>query len=299
MTRVTLWVTLALVGGCALAATPRAGLAGGDLIGQPGAVGRWEERVARDPYDYAAHQQLVEAYRRAGRYGEAFWEAAWLAWFAPKEQAGSAQGLPYLRDRRARDRAARPAPARPEAKGVEVVVAAVDVERWLSDCCFNGAIAQQSSRLRREVEDTIGRFQSAAGDAGWRDPVARMGLAHIYLRLDDILTLEGREDGGRSREQALRAAATQASAASAEAPEAPGPHRMLAMIRARMAELDGSAEMWELAIAEGREAYRLDPRDATIPEMLWALALRAGRWEEARQWEALVTETPEDDAAPR
>lgn len=281
--------------------------AGGAPTGQPGAASVWEERVGREPCDWEAHRQLVEAYRRAGRYGDAFREAAWLAWFAPRDYAKSAQGLRYLRDRRARDRAANAGLARPEGKGVEVVVAAVDVRRGLSDCCFNGAIAQQAGRLRGEVEEVVRKFEGGAGDASSRDPLGRMGLACIYLTLDDILALENGSDSLRARTHALRAAATEAAAAAAAVPEAPGPHRTLAMIQARLADVEGEAELWELAIAEGKEAYRLDPREATLAEMLWALTLRAGHWEEARHWEAVVTRSAssgqagatQQQAAPR
>ena len=286
-------LAVAVAGGCALPALAGASPQAGSLRHSA-----WEERVGREPCDWEAHRQLVEAYQRAGRYGDAFREAAWLAWFAPREYAKSAQGLRYLRDRRARDRAANAGLARPEGKGVEVVVAAVDVRRGLADCCFNGAIAQQAGRLRGEVEEVVRKFASAVhyrgnqgggGDASSRDPVGRMGLACIYLTLDDILALQSGSDSLRARTQALRAAATQAAAAAAAAPGAPGPHRTLAMIRARLADVEDDAELWELAIAEGKEAYRLDPREATLAEMLWALTLRAGHWEEARQWEAVVT----------
>ena len=300
------------------------------LGAEVGAPARWEEQVSRNPYDYEAHRLLVNAYRRAGRYDRAFVEAAWLAWLAPKEYAESEQGLLYLRDRRARDRAANaragegtPIPP-PTREGVRrlgacaTVVAAVDVRRSLYDCCADGAIAQQATRLRTEVEETLTELQRtpAGGVAGQgtraaeRGPVARMAMTDIYLALDDILVLEGASDSQRARTQALRAAASQAEAASAAVPEAPGPHRALAVIRGRLAELNGSpargggiaapdpAWMWNLAIAEGEQAYRLDPKDTTLPEMLWVLTLRAGRWEEAKRWETVATAGGGGSGAP-
>jgi tetratricopeptide (TPR) repeat protein len=318
---VDLALTVAGIGLCLLG-----GVGGADpapsrtaLGAEVGAPARWEEQVSRNPYDYEAHRLLVNAYRRAGRYDRAFVEAAWLAWLAPKEYAESEQGLLYLRDRRARDRAANAraesgvAPATGEGVrrlgACATVVAAVDVRRSLYDCCADGAIAQQATRLRTEVEETLTELRKtpAGGVAGQgtsatgRDPVARMAMTDIYLALDDILVLEGASDSQRARTQALRAAASQAEAASAAVPEAPGPHRALAVIRGRLAELNGSpaggrgiaapdpAWMWNLAIAEGEQAYRLDPKDTALPEMLWALTLRAGRWEEAKRWETVAT----------
>ena len=327
MSRVTLLGTvLALVlvpksavadrdGGSKSLATATGVWASDNLRTEVGAPAQWEEQLSRDPYDYEAHRMLVNAYRRAGRYDQAFLEAAWLAWLAPKDCAASEQGLPYLRDRRARDRAA-------SARGgrAEVVVAAVDVRRSLYDCCADGAVGQQATRLRTEVEETLARLQRASeapsGPGGFAaeasprttsarpgSPVARMAMTDIYLALDDILALEGAGDSQRARAQALRAAASQAEAASAALPEAPGPHRALAVICGRLAELSGpsgprgvpsgsqrgNSERWGLAIAECEHAYRLDPKDTALPEMLWALTLHAGRWEEAKRWEAAVT----------
>ncbi len=288
-------------GGSESLATATGFSASADRQTEVGAPAQWEKRISQDPYDYEAHRMLVNAYRRVGKHDQAFLEAAWLAWLAPKSWAESEQGFPYLRDRRARDRAAS------ARKGsAEVVVAAVDVRRSLYDCCADGAIAQQATRLRTEVEETLARLQRTSGapsgsgglateapprttSARPGGPVARMATADIYLALDDILALEGASDSQQARTQALRAAAGQADAASAALPEAPGPHRALAVIRGREAELSGNSEMWGLAIAEGEHAYRLDPKDTALPEMLWALTLHAGRWEEAKRWEAVVT----------
>jgi hypothetical protein len=73
-------------------------------------------------------------------------------------------------------------------------------------------------------------------------------------------------------------------------PEAPGAHRTLAIIRARQADLGHDAGQWELAIEEAGRAYALDENDPSLPAFLWGLNLRAGRWEEAEQWQTRVAE---------
>jgi len=69
-------------------------------------------------------------------------------------------------------------------------------------------------------------------------------------------------------------------------PESPGAHRTLAVIRARLAELDNQPELWDLAIAEANRARQLDPADTTLVEFLWTVHLRAGHWAEAKRWQA-------------
>ncbi len=250
-----------------------------------------EARVRQSPYDYQARQQLAQACRRAGEYGEAFREAAWLAWLAPQKYAQSPEGARYLLDRRARDRArdARNAAAR-------LPVAAVEARRALADSCFDGTVTQQTERLRAETERAIQEAEADAAGESALGPVDRMALAHMYLVLDHILAL-GEERGGnafhRARLRALRRAASHVTAVSEALPKAPGAHRTLAVIRARLAELEDSQEMWKLATAECKQASRLDPDDASLGEMMWTLALRTGDWTEAKHWERVTVQAEE------
>jgi len=116
----------------------------------------------------------------------------------------------------------------------------------------------------------------------------RPGLAWTFIVLDTDGGGERRLRGGASRLSVLRTAASRAETVAAWLPEAPGPHRLLAVIRARLAEMDGRGELWELAIAEANRGYELDPADPYLAELLWTLHLRAGDWAEAEAWQARV-----------
>jgi hypothetical protein len=182
------------------------------------------------------------------------------------------------------------------------VIAAVDAARHLTESCFNGVIADQAARLQKQTADQIAQAEKAAAALESRDPVVRMALVQLYLTLDDTLALQAtpasrREQlsapgvwrpAARSAAQslALRKAAGQAQAVCDWLPQSPGAHRTLGLVRARMAALENVRELWELAIAECQKAYQLDPKDPTLPELLWTLNLRAGHWEEAKRWEA-------------
>jgi len=236
-----------------------------------------EARLQADPYDHQARSQLIQACRQSRRYQDAYYHAAWLTWLAPRDQAQSASGFQYLRDRRAHDRAAASAPD----GSIYVVVTALRASQMLNDACLNGTLPQQTAPLRADVSDLVASAEAAEGRLGTRDPVARAALARAYLTLDDLLALEQTPASRQARPSILRKAASLASAVAAWLPDSPGAHRTLCLIYARRAELDPSAELWDLAIAEGERAQQLDPTDPTLPELLWGLHLRAGHWEAA------------------
>ncbi len=237
--------------------------------------------IERDPYAHSARQALVTKARNAGDYAVAYYHTAWLAWLAPRRYADSDAGLPYLRDRATRDRA-----SRNDAGSLAPVIAAVEAKELLANSCCNGAIGQQAGRLSATITDLIARAEEAEARSGGRDPVARIALAHLYLALDDAVIFAGGSDRRRSRLDTLRQAASRAAAVVAWLPDSPGAHRTLAVVRARLAEIDNQSELWDLAIAEADRARQLDPGDASLVEFLWTLHLRAGHWAEAQRWQA-------------
>ncbi len=242
-----------------------------------------EQHLRRNPCDYSARRDLVIAQAGSADFAAAYYHAAWLAWLGPREYAGSAEGVPFVRSRLNRDRARLHA-----TSSTATITAAVEARQLLLDTCLNGAIAQQTTRLRRDISDLAERAEETAAAASRNDPVVRMALAELALTLDDVLVFEGGNSTKRSRVRTLRAAASRAEAAAAMVPEAPGPRRLLAVIRSRLAELDGMPDLWDLAIAEAESARQLDPSDAYLSEILWVLHLRAGHWEQARLWQRRV-----------
>jgi hypothetical protein len=241
-------------------------------------------RALRNPLDWEARQGLVEASRAAGDHLAAYYHAAWLAWLGPRRYADV--GMGYLRDRRARDRAAAGVHSHPAA----TVVAVLRSRGGLLDTCFNGAIAQQATRLRKEVAHALAQAEKERGSMGAADPVAWSACVWLGLTLDDLLALESAPASSRLRRQVLRKTASQAAAVAARVPDSPGAHRTLAIVRARIAELDNRTELWELAIAEAESAQSLDPDDRDLLAMLWGLNLHAGHWEEARCWRERLAE---------
>ena len=248
--------------------------------GDPSAL---EARLARSPYDDAARQDLVAAYRDSRDYGPAYYHAAWLAWLAVGQYADSDLGSAFLRTREFRDRA-----SRSDLRGLQVVLAAAEAQRKLHDTCFNGAISQQAGRLRKDIADLLARAAAAESGAARNDPVVRIALARLALTLDDALIFENTSASHRARPAVLRSAASRATAVAAWLPDAPGPRYTLALARARLAELDNRSAFWDLAIAEAQRALQLDPDNPRIVELLWTLHLRAGLWAEAREWESRV-----------
>jgi hypothetical protein len=168
---------------------------------------------------------------------------------------------------------------------VAAAIAAVKAKRLLEATCFNGAIAQQTPRLRAEISDLLARAGRDGPALTRPDPIASIALAHLCLTMDDVLAIENSPESERLRAQVLRNAASHATAVVSWLPKSPGTHRTLAIVRARLAELDGRAELWDLALAEGDSAHELDPDDRSLAELLWVLHLRAGHWAEAREWQ--------------
>ncbi len=236
--------------------------------------------LSANPYDYHARQEVVRASRSSSDWAFAYYQAAWLAWFAPKQFADSLEGARLLRDRRARDQAAWAG-----SGSAAVAAAAVEATESITNTCLNGATITQSRRLRDEVGNVIARAEQTDRKLDHPDPVSRAALARLYLLLDDCLVLEATQENQRARLKALQKAASLASAVVEWLPKSPGAHLTLAIARARLASLENRAEFWDMALEECEMAQALDPADPVLSDMIWTLHLRAGHWADAKRWE--------------
>ena len=246
------------------------------------------ERILADsPCDFESRSLAVSGYHDEGQYALAYYHAAWLAWLGPGEFRTRPSGAHFLFDRDHRDRA-----AAQSGDDLAAALPAVAAQRMLADSCIGGTIAQQASRLRKDIAAMLERAQAAAGRS---DPVARMALVQLALSLDDAILLDGGASDP-SRIPLLRTAAAGAETVAAWLPVAPGPHRTLAIIRARLADMGSRAEVWQMAIAEAERARALDPSDPYLAELLWTLYLRVGDWQKAAVWQHRVEAAAERPA---
>jgi hypothetical protein len=249
-----------------------------------GAVGRMdaslrERMLTREPYDYSSRAALVTEYSELGEHSSAYYHAAWLAWLAPREYADSNQGKAILRSRELRERAAGAGGA------ASVAITAVQAQELLHEACLSGTVEQQYVRLRGEIGDHLTRAEQMELKGGRHDAVIRIALARLTLSLDDAVAFDSSADHRRLRLSILRKAASRASSVAGWLPDCPGPHRLLARIRARMADIEDGKELWALAIGDAERAHSLDPGDSALVELLWVLNLRAGDWQAARRWQ--------------
>ena len=233
--------------------------------------------------DDATRAELVASCLQSGDYATAYYQAAWLTWLSASLYAESDAGAGVLRNRSLRDRAAR---SRPD--DMLPITLAVEAEELVYGTCLNGAIAQQGTRLHRDLEALRGRAERAASESAPRDPIVRLALARLALTLDTVMMFEVTKATDQERISVLRTAASRAGAVADWRRDAPGAHRLLATIRARLAEIDNHPAQWQLAIKEATRAFELDPADRSLAEMLWGLHLRAGNWDEARKWQGQV-----------
>jgi len=179
----------------------------------------------------------------------------------------------------------------------------VTARQRLVDTCLRGTITTQPSFLQREVSQLLAEAERKARVLAKGDPVVRAALVDLSLTVDDALRFEGGSRGRRERLKVLRRAAGLAESGVAQLPESSGAHRLLGLVRARRAELDAQAELWDSAVTEFEAAYRLDPGNLLVADTLRVLSLRAGRWEEARRWQATAARMGEgkcggDDTNP-
>jgi hypothetical protein len=235
--------------------------------------------LAREPYNYSSRAALVTEYTKLGDHNSAYYHAAWLAWLAPREYADSDQGIAFLWSREVRDRAAGAGGA------ASVAIKAVEAHELLHESCLSGTVEQQHMRLRGEIGDHLTRAEQMELKGGRHDPVIRIALARLTLALDDAVAFDSSADHRRMRLSILRKAASRASSVAGWLPDCPGPHRLLARIRARMADIENGRALWALAISDAERAHSLDPGDTALVELLWVLNLRAGNWQAARRWQ--------------
>lgn len=242
-----------------------------------------DTRLGTGSLDDSARAELVMSSLASGDQASAYYHAAWLTWLSSSLYADSEAGAGVLRNRVLRDHA-----ARSRLDAMLPITLAVEAEQLVSRTCFNGAIAQQTTRLRRDLEELRARAERAASETAPGDPIVRLALAHLAVTLDSVMMFEITKTTDQERVSLLRTAASRAGAVAEWRPEAPGAHRLVAIIRARLAEIDNSSAQWELAIAEATRAFELDPTDQSLAELLWSLHLRVGNWTEARRWQEQV-----------
>ena len=237
-------------------------------------------------YGYAARQALVTRLATNGDDAGALYQAAWLAWLAPNRYAGPARS--QLRDAAFLNRAQRGAGGRP----AEVALAALSAQRLFYDTCGAGATLPRAARLEDSISQTLARAEAVQARLAQNDPVARAAMVVLYLTRDDVMCLRNGAVRGQERKPLLRKAVSLAESVVDAAPEAPGGYLLLAKLRARLAALTGETTQWEAALAACTQAVAADPDDPVLIEMMWGLQLRAGHWEQAKEWEARASRKP-------
>jgi len=242
-----------------------------------------EIHLQRSPYDDNIRSHLIEIYRDSRSYSSAYYHAAWLSWLSSRQYADSDLGISFLRERSNRDRVTATDNAR-----LAPVRAAVQAQQMLYDTSLNGAVAHQTARLHNEIKRILTQAEGQAATTREADPVSRIALVHIGLALDDALVLEKATANTSERVSVLRIAVSRASAVATWLPNSPGAYRSLAIVRARLAEIDNRSDRWDLAIADAEKAFALDPEDPALANLLWTLTLRAGHWSDAKLWQSRV-----------
>lgn len=248
-------------------------LAAGASFGQPSST----PGEPADPYDWAARERLAKQARTRGDSAAALYQAGWLAWLGTHGYVKAAEGM--LREGARASNVGTPA----ASGAVTVVILAATARREVANACGNGVLPSQRARLEATVRDLIAQAEGSQKARQENDPVARIGLADLYLTLDDVLHLSGKT--ARDRKPVLQRAVTLSEAVGRAVPDAPGAHRLAASAWARLADLSNEAGAWDLAITACAHALAPDPDDPVLWELMWTLHLRAGHWAEAKRWQ--------------
>jgi S1-C subfamily serine protease len=235
------------------------------------ALPRLEVRLRRNRFDYSTRALLIQAHYQESLYPAqtgpqlqaAYYQAAWLAYFAP-EIDFALPAEKFLSEQRDR---VEPYLSAPGAKSVFLVGLGQNI---LLSAVRQGRVGQL---LPKQFLDLTPQALRLQGRASRRDGVAVAALIQLYLAQEQAWELADpfglKEDSRSARRQLLSQALALAIPLSEQLPLAPGAGRLAGYIFARQSRLENPASPPSRAGVEYEKAFRLDP---TSPGISAALA---------------------------
>ncbi|NIM04758.1 MAG: trypsin-like serine protease, partial [Armatimonadetes bacterium] len=242
-----------------------------------------EARLRHNRYDFPARAFLSLAHYEEARFGRgttvsnshllaAFYQSAWLAYFAPELGLG-AQAKRFIDGAATRRRLGPHA----STSGTKTLLLSLDVQARLQELLSAGRLTEELETARKEMETLTVRCEKARARAAKADVVATAALVDAYLALEQSWEvwpgLPEKESAEQEKRRAgvLRKALRLAQPLAAQLSRSPGAQSLLGLVYARLSRLRGAEDALPKARAAYEHASRLDPDSPSIKEALTAL----------------------------
>jgi S1-C subfamily serine protease len=235
------------------------------------AIPNLQLRLRRNRFDFAARALLVQAHLQESLYPSqlgpqlqaAFYQASWLAYFAPELNFANPAKI-FIGEQRPRVE-----PYLSEAGAKNALLAGL-AEQTLTSEIAKGHISRLLPQQFSDLAQSAAHWQDRTSN---QDAVASASLIRIYLiqeqawELTDPLML--RPETRNNRKQLLTEALGLAGPLAQQLSLAPGAKRLIAYSYARLSRLEAASANLGLARRHYEEAFNLDP---TSPTLAGALA---------------------------
>ena len=236
-----------------------------------------EERLRRNRYDYEARNLLAQVHYQESRFAgqgsnhlmAAFYQYAWLAFFAPESGLGD-NAAAYIEDSGNRARTARFA----DTPGPRALMLSLELQRQLEDLLKGGNFTTGFAD-RSALEKLLADCEQARSRSATADVVATAAMIKAYLDLEQAWAVQGQLTPDDPAPRAKRAALLKKALALAgplaqQMDKSSGAQILLGQLYSRLFQLQSATTYLELARAAYERAATLDPASPTAKAALAA-----------------------------
>lgn len=242
-----------------------------------GVIPLLESRIFHNRYDFRARALLAMVHHQESRFATqtgahlpaAFYQTAWLAWFAPEEEYGE-NARRYLEEAGVRARVSQYA----ATPGIKTLLVSLDLQALLERTLHGGALGGSVGGARQEMEKLLTECEKLRARSASSDVVAAAALVQAYLAVEQAWELSPRvgdqseAEAKERRADLLRKALAVARPLAAQLERSPGAQALLGFTYGRFNRLASRPELQAKMQQLYERASSLDPSSPTVKSAL-------------------------------